>query len=333
MAFDNYAPAPSATDKPAVDYDALNRYVVEECKLQQPETMLGVISMIVDLGTQKQNDATYKLEGDDVGLTAEQLTVKYAKEIAEGKISKFADAYDNDSSSWLLQKFVPQKPHQSIAYAVDFPDIMLDKGKFFGEDKPNPKPLRMWIGGQYWNKHIGEKGKMLVQNVIPLKVTKDDKITGWTMNPLSSMYKMALAAKLIQTDEAFLPENIDALLGKTLQFKAQIFFKKGKDGKEYYTEKLTYAAGMARGQAERQLDATYLIQFKQDNDPQGLKELRGHIVNTIQNATNYEGSAIQKQLEALKGGQAQPAAAQAAPAATKPVATTAPADLDDDIPF
>lgn len=333
MAFDNYAPAPSATDKPAVDYDALNRYVVEECKLQQPETMLGVISMIVDLGTQKQNDATYKLEGDDVGLTAEQLTVKYAKEIAEGKISKFADAYDNDSSSWLLQKFVPQKPHQSIAYAVDFPDIMLDKGKFFGEDKPNPKPLRMWIGGQYWNKHIGEKGKMLVQNVIPLKVTKDDKITGWTMNPLSSMYKMALAAKLIQTDEAFLPENIDALLGKTLQFKAQIFFKKGKDGKEYYTEKLAYAAGMARGQAERQLDATYLIQFKQDNDPQGLKELRGHIVNTIQNATNYEGSAIQKQFEALKGGQAQPAAAQAAPAATKPVATTAPADLDDDMPF
>lgn len=333
MAFDNYAPAPSATDKPAVDYDALNRYVVEECKLQQPETMLGVISMIVDLGTQKQNDATYKLEGDDVGLTAEQLTVKYAKEIAEGKISKFADAYDNDSSSWLLQKFVPQKPHQSIAYAVDFPDIMLDKGKFFGEDKPNPKPLRMWIGGQYWNKHIGEKGKMLVQNVIPLKVTKDDKITGWTMNPLSSMYKMALAAKLIQTDEAFLPENIDALLGKTLQFKAQIFFKKGKDGKEYYTEKLTYAAGMARGQAERQLDATYLIQFKQDNDPQGLKELRGHIVNTIQNATNYEGSAIQKQLEALKGGQAQPVAAQAAPAATKPVATTAPADLDNDMPF
>jgi hypothetical protein len=332
MAFDNYAPAPS-TDKPAVDYDALNRYVVEECKLQQPETMLGVISMIVDLGTQKQNDATYKLEGDDVGLTAEQLTVKYAKEIAEGKISKFADAYDSDSSSWLLQKFVPQKPHQSIAYAVDFPDIMLDKGKFFGEDNPNPKPLRMWIGGQYWNKHIGEKGKMLVQNVIPLKVTKDDKITGWTMNPLSSMYKMALAAKLIQTDEAFLPENIDALLGKTLQFKAQIFFKKGKDGKEYYTEKLAYAAGMARGQAERQLDATYLIQFKQDNDPQGLKELRGHIVNTIQNATNYEGSAIQKQFEALKGGQAQPAAAQAAPAATKPVAPTAPADLDDDMPF
>jgi hypothetical protein len=43
---------------------------------------------------------------------------------------------------------------------------------------------------------------------------------------------MALGAKLIKQDEAFLPANIDALVGKTLQFKTQIFFKKNpKDGK------------------------------------------------------------------------------------------------------
>lgn len=331
MAFDSYAS--TATDplnKPTVDFDALNRYVVAECKLQQPETMVGVISMIVDLGTQKQNDATYKLEGDDIGLTVEQLTAKYQAEIDAGKITKFADAFDSETSSWSLHKYVPQKPHQSIAYAVDFPDIMLDKGKFFGEEKPNPKPLRMWIGGQFWNKHLK---KMLVQNVIPLKVTKDDKITGWTMNPKSSLYKMALAAKIIQTDDAFLPENVDALLGKALQFKAQIFYKKGTDGKEYYTEKLNFAAGVARGQTEHKLDKVHLVQFKQPNDPIALKELRGHIVNTIQNATNYEGSAIQAQFEALKGGNAKPAEAKPEQSAPKPVAAPAPADLNDDMPF
>ena len=295
MGFDAYSAVETTKETKVVDkdlYNKLNKYVVDTCQLQQPETLQGVISMIVDLGTQKLQDAQYKLDTEDKDLSIEELNEKYADELVSGKVSKFDKAYDNDSKSWLIHKFVPEKDRQSIVYAVDFPEIMLDKGQFFGGES-NPKPLRLWFGGQYYQK---SQGKMLVQNVIPLKVTKADNVNGWTMNPKSSLYKMAVAAKVIKQNDQFLPQDIDKLLGKTLQFKAQVFFKKGNDGKEYYTEKVSFAAGLARGQSEREIENTYLVQFNKPNNPEALKELRKHIINTIENATNFEGSVIQKEL-------------------------------------
>ena len=300
------------SNKPTVNFDELNSYVVNTCQLQQPETLLGVVSVIADLGTQKLPDAEYDLDKEDEGLSIEELTAKHSNMLAEnhpadkqvGKITKFGKSYDGMKKEWVIRKFVKQADRQAVAMAIDFPDIMLDKGQFFGETEPNPKPLRLWMGGQYWNKFVGEKGKMLIQNVIPLKVTNiaqpPEKV--WSMNPKSVPHKMAVAAKIVETGEAFLPQDIDKLLGKTLQFKAQVFFNKSKDGKQYYTEKVSFAAGLARGQTERQVDKTYLIQFNKENDLQALKELRAHVINTIEQATNYEGSVIQKQLAELRGG-------------------------------
>lgn len=326
------------SNKPTVNFEELNQYVVDTCQLQQPETMLGVVSVMVDLGTQKQNDSEYDLDELDKGLTIEELTDKYSLEIHEGRIRKFDKSYDSKTKSWVIRKFVPQQDRQSIVYAVDFPDIMLDKGKFFGEEEgKNLKPLRLWIGGQYWNKY---QEKMLVQNVIPLKVTNiadQGQPKKWSMNPKSSLYKMAVAAKIINQGEAFLPQDADKLLGKTLQFKAQVTFNKGNDGKQYYTEKLAFAAGLARGQVEKEVENTYLIQFNQENDPQALKELRKHVVNTIQQATNYvnqetgELSTIAKQLEALRGGDKQGSTEQ--PVDKQPKATVVVDDTDGTIPF
>lgn len=331
------------TTTPTVQWDELNKYVVETCKLQQPETMLGVISVMVDLGTQKQNDAEYDLEPEDKQLTIEQLTEKYSLDIHEGKVRKFDKSFDSKTRSWVIRKFVPQQDRQSIVYAVDFPSIMLDKGKFFGEEEGrNVKPLRLWIGGQYWNKY---QEKMLVQNVIPLKVKNiadDGQPKKWSMATNSSLYKMAVAAKIINQGEAFLPQDADKLLGKTLQFKTQVFFNRGKDGKEYYTEKLAFATGLTRDQAEKQVDSTYLIQFNQENDPQALKELRKHVVNTIENATNYvnqetgEPSAIKRQLEALRSGsQGGETPKQETPKQPKPkvTPTTVPEEDFDSVPF
>lgn len=332
--------ASTNTNTSNVDFDALNNYSVETCGLQNPETLRGVVSVMVDLGTQELPDSQYLPDAEDVALSKEQLNTKYAADIADGKITKFDDAWDNLSKSFKVHKFVPQKPRQSVVFAVDFPEIMLDKGKFFGETTPNPKPLRLWFGGQFWNK---EQSKMVVQNVIPLKVTKDDNIAGgkeWTMGVLSTPYKMALGAKLIAPNDAFNPSRVSELLGKTLQFEARVFFNKSKNGKEYYTEKLKYVGALGRGQEPLEVENTYLIQMNQPNDPQGLKELRKHVINTIENATNFEGSAIQKQLAEVRGGGGSsnsvsstttqndtPSIPKVSPAQNTPV------DLDDDLPF
>ena len=342
--FDVYAPATTSTlsDKPKVDFDALNKMVVDTCQLQQPETLLGVVAVIADLGTQKLPDSEYDLDKEDEGLTIEELTVKHSALLAEnhptekqvGKITKFGKSYDSMKKEWVIRKFVKQADRQAVAMAIDFPDITLDKGKFFGETEPNPKPLRLWLGGQYWNKFIGEKGKMLIQNVIPLKVTNiaQPPAKVWSMNPKSIPHKMAVASKVVETGEAFLPQDIDKLLGKTLQFKAQVFFNKGTDGKQYYTEKVSFAAGLARGQTERSVENTYLVQFNKENDPQALKELRAHVINTIEQATNFEGSSIQKQLDEVRGNATSVAVVADTPKQPKP--TTVPEqDLDQEIPF
>ena len=284
-------------DRPQVDYAALDQYVVDTAECQQPETLNGVIVGIVDLGNQRLPDAEYDVDSGDESLTVEELTEKYSTEIESGKVSKFDIVKDWSTRppKEVIKKFVPQKDRQCITYAVDFMDIMLDKSQFFGE-KSEPKPLRLYFGGSFYNTH---SKKMIVQNLLPLKIAniakdpKNDKV--WSLNPKSQLHKMAVAAKLINTGDAFLPDNIDELLGKTLQFKVQIGFNE-KGDKKYYFEKMSFIGALQRKDKPFENVETFLIQMDSENDPEALKNLRKNIINTQEMATNFEGSALQKQL-------------------------------------
>ena len=289
------------TSKFDVNYAEINEYTVDTVGCQQPETLNGVVVGIIDLGNQKLPDAEYDVDSGDEDLSVEELESKYASDIAEGKISKFD--YVKDWSTRppkeVIKKFVPQRDRQCISYAVDFPDIMLDKGQFFGGDS-EPKPLRMYFGGQYY--HQGLK-KMVVQNLLPLKVSniakdpRNDKV--WSLSPKSQLHKMAVASKLINTGEVFLPDNIDQLLGKTLQFQVQIGFNE-KGDKKYYFEKMKFLGAIQRKDKPFENVETFLIEMEGENDPEALKNLRKHIISTQEMATNFEGSALQKQLEEVR---------------------------------
>ncbi len=300
------AESSESSDRLTVDYDALNKYVVETAGLQEDETLVGFISGIYDLGTQKLPNAEYKLDKEDEGLTVGELTLKHQDKIDKGEIIEFAVLYDIDTKTQMVKKVVPQKDRQAVCYSVDFPEIMLDKAPFFGKES-DPKPLRMYIGGEWWDKATG---KMVVGSMIPLKKTKDDKL-GWTMHPLSALYKVAAASKVIplkgedlkklkkgESPLAFQPEMIDKLLGKSLQFKTRIFFKQ-KDGKEYYNEKINFVGALARGQSEYEDVEASLVMFNSENDEVVLKELRGHVINTMARAKNFEGSVLEQQLIAI----------------------------------
>lgn len=70
-----------------------------------------------------------------------------------------------------------------------------------------------------------------------------------------------------------------------------------------------------------------MIEFNGDNDVEGLKQLRANIVNTIKNATNYQGSKIQQQLENLSNG------GNTSTGDNKQDNSTSPKYDDSDIPF
>lgn len=336
MSFQVYgANKTESASKSEVDFDALNKYVVETAGLQDRETVVGVISMIVDLGEQDLPDAETLFTGTEEDER---------HEIAKNPNTYFKDGINQDTKKPARFKCWPQKPQQCVAFAVDFPDIIIDKGQFFGDSKP--LPLRLWMGGQYY---LPSKG-MVVQRPTPLRYTNLDKTRKtkvWSLAQNSLPYKMAVAAKLIKAGEAFLPERIDELLGKAFQFTAQVFMKPGKEGKEYYTEYVNFAAALGRGQTAPELPfEPMLVMFNAENEPKAIQEIRNHVVNTIKGANNYEGSKIKEQIESIRGKKETAAEDTPAPAAETPkakgkqAAKTAPTpavsdadSFDEDVPF
>ena len=327
----------SKSNKATVDFDKLNSYVVEAADLQEAAVVPGVISSIVDLGIQAQSDAEYVFEGDEADEETEQQ--------ANPAIRFETRAKFFDNGKWLENvrvKIVPQRDVQSIAMAIDFPDILVDKGSFFGESKP--LPLRIWMGGQYFIEGSG----MVIQNLIALRETNLDTTRAtqkWSLNPKGTLYKMAKSAKLVKDGEVFKANQIDKLLGTAHQFEARVWMKPTKNGKSYYTEQVKFVGALSRGQAvDAESVATSLVMFNKENPETAIKELRAHVVNTVKRAKNYEGSIIKKQIEEVRGSysseaKSEPKQEREAPKqeAEKPNAKKAPEpapDFDDsDIPF
>jgi hypothetical protein len=325
MSFEAYGSSQSeSSNKKDVDWSAMNKYVVETADLQDKATIAGYIVGLVDLGTQEQPDSENPFTG-----SAEDE----AKLIAEKPATYFKDGIDPNTKKPCRLICWPNKPIQSVAVAVEFPDIMIDKGQFFGES--NPQPLRMWLGDTFY---IPDSG-MVVARPTPLR--QNTKLGDWSFDVKHLFYKMAVASKIIKQGECFIPNDIDKLLGKAFLFSAQIFMRKGKDGKEYFTEKVAFSSGLMKGQATPEIiNEPFSIGFYEDNSKESLKQLRNHVINTIKRAHNYEGSKIKEQLEdGKKQGQQESAPAPApvrTEAKTKPKAKPSAVveDLDEsDLPF
>lgn len=321
MAFKTNAVAKSeSTAKISVNYEDLNKYVVETAGLQERENMIGYISGIVDLGNQNMPDAEVVFNG-----TAEDE----AAEIEKNPNTYFEDGIDQVSKKKVRFKKWPQKPIQCVAIAVDFKDVILDKGQFFG--KSNPQPLRLWLGGSFYIPGTG----MVIGRPTPLKINKSSG--EWSFDAKHLFYKMAVSSKLIKPGEPFLPTQIDSLLGKALQFEVQVFFKENK-GKQYYTEYVKFLGGLGRGQQAPEISSDlFLIEFDGDLTKENMQNLRSHVINTIKNANNYEGSKIQQYLEdnSPSEHEDQPEdkpVSKVTPAKVKAKVTEVPEE-DEDIPF
>lgn len=275
-------------DRVQIDWESLNKYIVETAQLQQQECLVGIVSGVHDLGVQPQEDAQLEWKG-----TPEEE----AAEIAKNKDTYFEDLKDyGDGGKVKRYKRFPVKPAQSVAITVDFPDIQIDKGQFFG--KSNPAPLRLVLGGEF---------KSFIAKPLSLTLRKNDKTNNqWSFPFNHTLYKMAVGAKIINQGEPFLPNDIDKLLGKALQFKAQVFFN--KEG--FYTEKCAFAAGLSRGQVAPELDESLLsmVMFNADNKKEHLDQLRSSIKNTMRKASDFAESKLKDQIgEAPVKGDNKPA--------------------------
>lgn len=325
MAF-NFNQQGENNNKPTVDFDGLNQHIIDAVQAEQPDTLKGVISGIVDLGEQEMPDAQYELKGErEVGKTLEELNEEFKQEIADGSITKFDKSWNGQTKQYELMKFVPQKNRHCIDIMVDFPDVEVDKGQFFGESKP--LPYRMSLGGKFYQKG---KGKMLLQRLIPLKLKKEDNI-GWTLPVNSMLYKMAVAGKVIEKGKPFTPQEIDKLLGLNLQFTVHVY-NKVKDGRKFFTESIKFASGLGRGMKPVEDYPTFLIQFEDENSEDALKELRKEHINQITESPLFNGSLLQAQLTKL-GKIGEQEESNSNDETEKTTDQNVNKDLDSDLPF
>jgi len=327
----------SEGSKKEVDFDVINNYVIETAGLQERETLIGTVSVIADLGTQNLPDAEIVFEGSEEDEE---------KEILKNPGTYFKTQYDYESKKDRRFRCYEQKPVQCVAFGIDVNSIELDKGQFFGESKK--APLRLYLGGSFYTKGSG----MLIGRPTPLKVNK--KLGDWSLDQKSVPYKMAVSAKIIKPGEVFPPSRIDELLSKQFLFSVQIYNKPSANDpkKFYYTEYISFLGAVGRGQTAPEIDVEpVLIQFNEPNDDDAIKQLRNHVINTMKQASNFEGSKIQAQIERVKGASKQkeqepesedtpdeeeapktPAKPKAKPKATKPEKVDDPFEDDAD-PF
>ena len=276
--------AKSAGDGPKVDYSALNQYIVDTCGLQDGDVLVGHVAVLYDLGVQQPADNEFVFDGD----SAEE-----AKIIAANPDVYFKDGFDDKKNPARL-KCSPAKPFQHITFAIDFPEIMLNKGKFFGDEDATEKPLRLYLGGEYW---MGKDIGFVVQN--PLSMKNTTSTGAWSFNSKSTIYKMAVGAKLIKAGEPFENRRVGELIGKSLQFQVQVGFTE-HNGKQYLNQNIKLVGGLGRGQSEVQPATTLAyVGFNKDNDEEIVSEIPRHILNTIKRASNYDGSKLKGQIDGL----------------------------------
>lgn len=319
----------SGGEKKVVDWDGLNSHVIEMAKTQdKARSVPGIISGIIDLGEQNLDDA----EQVFTGSAADE-----AKIIAEKPDTYFKDGFDDKGKAVRL-KCWPQKPCQQMCITVDFPQVMVDKGKFFGNS--NPMPLRLLLNREFTLP--GDKTKVVASpyNIRETKHELAGNKTTWAFAKNNGLHKLADACGLLDSNGLFTKNRIGELLGKVAQFEFRVFMKPGKQaGTAYFTEQVKLVGMVPEGipLPEAPEGTLYGVNLYAQNDAEAVKQLRACIKNHIKRANNYEGSILKTELEALEGGQSQaPAAApKAAPTGVAP-STPAPSEddgFDEDVPF
>jgi hypothetical protein len=316
-------------ERKVVDWNALNQHVVDASgTAKKSRSIPGVISGLYDLGNQKLEDA----EKAFTGTAADE-----AAEIAKFPATYFKDGIDRETGKQARLKCWPQKPVQQIAFSIDFPQVLVDKGQFFGNSKP--LPLRMLLNYEYTVPGTKEK---IVARPYNLRDAKHDLGNGkavWALAKNNGLHKLAAAAELLDANGLFNKERAAELIGKVVQFEFRVWMKPAKTGdKTFFTEEIKLVGMVPEGVAIPEVPEGLLhcVNLHGENEAEAVKQMRVAVKNTMKRALNYDTSSLKPVFEAEQaayGNKPADAAKEAVQAAVKAAEVAPVADFDDDIPF
>lgn len=336
---------------PTVDFDALTKHVVEAVGAKKPDSRILIISGVVDLGYQKQEDAKMEWKGTD----AEKAEIE--RKAAAGETQEYFEIVPHGQHNVpTLCKRWPSKDQREVAIFLDDPTRLVNYGQFFGhEDGGEALPYRMMLNNEFYNKDLG--GKVPGRDINLREHRNDDGTWGFKSNTI--LYKIGQACEVLDGEDGvegnMKPQYLGNLIGKAILCNVTVNTTE-HGGKTYLSEKVGFNGAVPSMMKPMipTLDEKhmFMINFKGENDPVALKNLRQSCINKLKWAVNFADSDLRQQLIALgkikadegnvKGTAAQgPASAQPAQAQSQqPQAAQAPQQaavdfdsFDDDIPF
>ena len=182
MSYSRKAQAPQSESN--IDYKAFDAHRADV--IGKADSRVAVISGICDLGRQPRANFEERYDA------TKPEHIKAIKDKG-AKVRENVEFYENNKKTTGDVISIPQTPNDQIALFVSFPECMVNYGKFFddsGEDRF--EPYTSLLMGTFWDKNLGEKGKMVAKG-IGLSCVKSDKVeSGWAYSPLNTISKLAL---------------------------------------------------------------------------------------------------------------------------------------------
>lgn len=270
-----------------VDWPAYNQHIVtavnEATGIEEgnPCPVIAYISGIVDVGVHQ--DPVQEEQYVQVGKDEEKGNARRKKIMEKGEGELFIAEADGQQVEMI--RYTP-KPSREVVYFVDIPSITVDKGQFFGDS--NPAPYRLLWGSDF-NKIPNR----------PVKVQGYKSNNKWMCGDGSFHNKMARAAG-INTKDGFAQDDILQLIGKPIMVTLEVFIN--KDG--FLKEKVSNPVKIFEGISIPEYDDSLLFYvgfFDAKNTEQDIKFLPTPVKRYMAMASNWDVSAVKKQLEAAEG--------------------------------
>ena len=316
----NFSLKPQTTNtntsmKSNIDWNAINKQV-------ETDNHTAIISQIVDLGihTPPLSANIEKSTELDTREEAEALVAQVETMLKKSDFEKVKIVEQGDKFIVNAQVRQP-KDRQEVAVFADLVGNVIDYGGEIGQ-----KPYRALLN-KTWKGEIRGLG---------LAVVPPQKQGGvWTFAPNSMITELAKVTRQNTITDGTVKNdlnNIGLILGKSLM----VDVVKTEDGDKIYVN--VKGISSVPSALAKMIDYSLVnpvgISFD-DVSVESLKAagIRGSIIKKIKQANNYQGSKMQKAIEAYEAlnngeeAQEQPKVVQKAPVAQQPQ------DLDDNLPF
>lgn len=257
-----------------VDWDGFNDHLLEQIG-EEEENRIAILSGLIDLGVQERPDYVEEYTGTKKQEAALKAGTSHLDEEEENIIT-------------------PLKPTEQIAIMADFPEIMVNYGKFFSKDGEDDwKPYRHLITNEWWDKGAREK----LAKGVSLSCKPDDKAdSGWAYDRKSTISKLAVATGVVP--KAPVDQNFD--IGELLGGVFTMDVSAEEDGKYVNIKVKNISKKHDKIPVPDHDVVPFGVMLEGGNDEEDLKQIRASVKNTLKRAKGWETSGLKAELDALE---------------------------------